>query len=75
MNVVNETAPIKEFRMKNRQEWFDRGIARLIHAGKKLFLKFKMSKLHNDEENLLRKKKWEFYETNLQQKINKPKKL
>ena len=53
MNVVNETAPIKEFRMKNRQEWFDREIARLIHAGKKLFLKFKMSKLHNDEENIL----------------------
>ena len=57
----------------------------LIHARQKLFLKFKKSTLHIDEENqkkvkyqvqnLLRKKKREFYETNLRQKMNKPKGL
>ena len=72
MKVVNEIAPSKE-------------IVELIHACKKLFLKFKKSKLHIDEENykkvkyqvqnLIRKKKREFYETNLRQKINKPKEL
>ena len=57
----------------------------LAHSREKLFLKFKKSKLHIDEENykkvkyqvqnLVRKKKREFYETNLRQKINKPKEL
>ena len=57
----------------------------MIHAREKLFSKFKKSKLHIDEENyknvkyqvqnLIRKKKREFYETNLRQKINKPKEL
>ena len=81
IKVVNEIAPSKEIRIKNNmQEWFDREIAELIHAPKKLFLKFKKSKLYNDEENykkvkyevqnLIRKKKIEFYETNLRQKIN-----
>ena len=86
MKVVNEIAPSKEIRIKNNtQEWFNREIAELIHARKKLFLKFKKSKLHIDEENykkfkyqvqnLIRKKKREFYETNLRLKINKPKEL
>ena len=86
MKVVNEIAPSKEIRIKNNtQEWFYREIAELIHARKKLFLKFKKSKLHIDEENykkikyqvqnLIRKKKREFYETNLRLKINKPKEL
>ena len=57
----------------------------MIHARENLFLKFKKSKFHIDEENykkvkyqvqnLIRKKKREFYETNLRQKINKPKEL
>ena len=52
---------------------------------KNCFLKFQMSKLHIDEENykkvkyqfhnLIRKKKREFYEANIRQKINKPKEL
>ena len=52
---------------------------------KNCFFKFEKSKLHIDEENdkkgkyqvqnFIRKKKEEFYETNLRQKINKPKKL
>ena len=65
--VVNEIAPIKEIRIKNNtQEWFDIW-SDLIHARKKLFLKFKKSKLHTGEENykkvkyqvqnLIRKKK------------------
>ena len=57
----------------------------MIHAREKLFLKFKKSKLCIDEENykkvkyqvqnLIRKKKRDFYETNLGQKINKTKEL
>ena len=86
MKVVNEIAPSKDIRIKcNSQEWFDRKIAELIHAREKMFLKFEKSKLHINEENykkvkyqvqnLIRKKKSEFYETNLRQKINKPKEL
>ena len=86
IKVVNEIAPSKEIRIKNNtQEWFAREIAELIHACDILFLKFKKPKLHIDEEsykkvkyqvqNLIRKKKREFYETNLRQKISKPKKL
>ena len=84
MNVVNEIAPSKEIRIKNNtQEWFDGEIAELIMLVKKL-LKFKKSKLHIDEEKykeikyqvqtLIRKMK-ELYETNLRQKMNKPKEL
>ena len=83
VKVVNETAPSKEVRIKNNtREWFDREIAEFIHAREKLFLMFKKSKLHTDEEiyikvkyevqNLIRKNKREFYDTNLRQKINKP---
>ena len=86
MKVVNEIAPSKEIRIKsNTQEWFDREIAELIHTREILYLKFKKSKLRIDEEiyknvkyqvrHLIRKKKGEFYEINLRQKINKPKEL
>ena len=85
MTVVNEIAPSKEIKIKNNtQELFDREMAELIHAREKLFLNFKNSKLHIDEENykkvkyqvqnIIRKKKREFYKTNLRQKINKTKK-
>ena len=84
MKVVNEIAPSKDIKI-NTQEWFERELAGLIHACEKLFLKFKKSKLLTDEENhkkvkyqvqnLIRKKKREFYETNLRLKINKPKEL
>ena len=50
-----------------------------------MFKKFRKSKFHTDEENykkvkhqvqnLIRKKKREFYKTNLRQKINEPKEL
>ena len=52
MKAVNEIAPSKEIRIENNtQEWFDREIYELIHACKKLFLKFKKSKFHINEEN------------------------
>ena len=51
MKVINEVAPSKEIRFKNNnQDWFDRELADLIHVREKLFLKFKKSKLHIDEE-------------------------
>ena len=83
MKVVNKIDPSKEIRIKNNTEKrFDREIAELIHTHEKIFLKSKKSNLHIDEDsykkvkyrvqNLIRKKKREFYETNLRQKINKP---
>ena len=43
--------PSKEIRFKNNnQDWFDRKVVDLIHVREKLFLKFKKSKLHIDEE-------------------------
>ena len=52
MKVVNEVAASKGIRLKNNtQKWFDREIPELIYARKKLFLKFKTSKLHINEEN------------------------
>ena len=57
----------------------------MIHVQEKLLLKFKKSKLHIDEEiykqirnqvqKLIYKKKRNFSEINLKQKINKPKEL
>ena len=46
LNKLMKVAPSKEVRIKNNmQEWFDREIAELIYACRKLFLKFKKSKL------------------------------
>ena len=57
---VNEIARSKEIRITNdMQEWFDREISELIHACEKIFLKFKKSKLHIDEENY-QKVKYQF---------------
>ena len=91
MKVINEIAPSIEIRIKNNnQDWFDREVADLIHVREKLFLKFHIkfhikSKLHINEEiykkirsqfqKLIKKKKQNFYEINLKQKINKPKEL
>ena len=54
------------------QKWLDRKILKLIHAHKKLFLKFNLTMKF---KILLGKKKSEFYETNLRQKTNKHKEL
>ena len=50
MQVTNKISSRKEIRIKNNQDWFDREVADSVHAQEKLFLKFKKSKLHNDEE-------------------------
>ena len=52
MQVINnEIASSKEVIIKdNNQDQFDREVADLTHAREKLFLKFKKSKLHIDEE-------------------------
>ena len=51
IKVINEIARSKEVRIKNNnQYWFDREVADLIDIWEKLFLKFKKSKLHMDEE-------------------------
>ena len=51
MKVINDIAPNKEKRIKNNnQDWFAREVVDLIHVQEKLFLKFKKSKLHIDEE-------------------------
>ena len=51
MKVITEMAPNKEKRIKNNnQDWFAREVLDLIHVQEKLFLKFKKSKLHIDEE-------------------------
>ena len=50
MQVTNKISSSKEIRIKNNQDWFDREVADSIHAQEKLFLKFKKSELHNDEE-------------------------
>ena len=56
MKVINEIAPRKEVRIKNNnQDWFNREVADLIYVWEKLFLKFKNSKLHIDEETYLQK--------------------
>ena len=86
MKVINEIAPSKVIRIKNKnQDCFDREVADLIHVRGKLFLKFKKSKLHIDEgiykknknqaQKISKKKKRHFYEINLKQKINKPREL
>ena len=52
MQVINnEIASSKEIIIKdNNQDQFHREVADLTHAREKLFLKFKKSKLHIDEE-------------------------
>ena len=83
IKVINEIPPTKKNGIKNNTpEWFDREIAQLIHARRELL---KKSKLHTDEENykkdkyqvqnLITNKKRDISETNLRQKINKPKEI
>ena len=50
-NIINEIAPMKSLRIKNRiNEWFDGEITEKNNERDKLFRKFKYSKLHIDEE-------------------------
>ena len=84
--VINAIAPFKTVRIKsNASEWFDRKITEKIHTRDKLYQKFKLTKLHIDEEtyrearnsfqNLIRKKKKAYFEEKLKEKATNPKKL
>ena len=86
MSVINQIAPIKDIRVKNRtEEWFDGEIAESIKNRDKLFKKYKKSKLHNDKEqfkaarnstkSLIDKKKKSFFKEKLSENIGKPKEL
>ena len=49
--MVNAVAPFKVVRVKNNtSEWFDGEIADKIHTRKNLCKRFKLTKLHVDEE-------------------------
>ena len=49
--VINVVAPFKTVRVKNNtSEWFDGEIAGKIHMCDKLYKRFKLTKLHVDEE-------------------------
>ena len=75
MKVDNKIATSKDIKIENNtQEQVYRKIGELIHALKKLFLKFKKSNFHieNHVQNIIRKKKREFYETNLWKTFRKP---
>ena len=51
MNASNKIAHGKKIIIKKyNQDWIDRKVADLIHVLEKLFIKFKKSKLHIDEE-------------------------
>ena len=69
MSVINQIAPIKDIRVKNRtEEWFDGEIAESIKIRDKLFKKYKKSKLHTDKE------KFKAARNSTQSIINKKKK-
>ena len=82
--VVHVVAPFKTFRVKNNtSEWFNGEITDKIHTRDKLYKRFKLTKLHVDEEvynearnvvqNLIWRKKKAYLEEKLQktQKIRK----
>ena len=86
MEVIDKVAPVKNKRIKrNSQEWFDSEISEKVITWDKLFKKYKKTRLHVDKEiyntarysvqNLIAKKKKEFFENKLKECIGKPKYL
>ena len=84
--VINSVAPIREARVKCiSQDWFDGEIAESIETRDKLFKKYKKSKLQVDSDlwkeaknrvqNLIKKKKKEYYENKILENTGKPKEL
>ena len=78
--------PVKNERIKrNSQEWLDSEISEKLIIQDKLFKKYKKTRLHVDKEvykraqysvqNLITKKKKEFFENKLKECISKPKDL
>ena len=50
-SVINAVAPVETVRIKNNtREWFDGKIPEEIHKRDKLYEKFKLAKLHLDED-------------------------
>ena len=85
MEVIDKVAPVKNKRIKrNSQEWFDGEISEKLIIRDKFFNKYK-NRLHVDKEiykrarysvqNLIAKKKKEFFENQLKKCIGKPKDL
>ena len=85
MEVIDKVAPVKNKRIKrNSQEWFDGEISEKLIIRDKFFNKYK-NRLHVDKEiykrarysvqNLIAKKKKEFFESQLKKCIGKPKDL
>ena len=84
--VTDKVVPIKSKRIKrNSQEWFDSEISEKLRIQDKLFKKHKKTGIHVDKEvykrarysvqNLIPKKKKEFFENKLKECIGKPKDL
>ena len=81
--VINAVAPFKTVMVKsNTSEWFD---GEIVHTRDKLYKRFKLTKLHVDEEiykearnvvqNLIRRKKKAYFENKLKENTKNPKKL
>ena len=84
--VVNAVALFKTIRVKNNtSEWFDGEIADKIHTRERLCKRFKLTKLHADEEiyrearnivqNLIRKKKKAYFKEKQKENTKNSKKL
>ena len=84
-SVIDEIAPIKEFRVKsNSQDWFDAEINEEIERRDKLLAKFKKSRCHsyknykrsqNKVQRMIKDKKKNFMIGKLNDNIEKPKEL
>ena len=86
MEVIDKVAPVKNKRIKrNSQEWFEREISEKLIIRDKFFKKYKKARLHVDKQiykrarysvqNLIAKKKKEFFENKLKECIGKHKDL
>ena len=86
IEVIDKVAPVKNKRTKrNSQEWLDREISEKLIIWEKLSKKYKKTRLHVDKEiykrarysvqNLTAKKKKEFFENKLKERMGKPKDL
>ena len=85
-HIINSLAPFKEVRIKNNtKDWFDMEIRDKIKTRISLHKKFKKSRSREDEniykiakhnvEKIVKQKKRDFYQRELEQNIGKPKEL
>ena len=86
MSVVDETAPLKDLKVKNNTNgWFDDEVAEAIKLREKHLHHFKSTKSHIDEElykeskflamKLIKEKKKKFYKEKLRENIGKSNEL